>query len=75
MDEARAISERLDRIDALRSEAAPAGVLLAEVRELLTEAEAWVETDRPGRRAEAALDACREAVAAGERTASTAPAA
>jgi hypothetical protein len=42
-------------------------VLLGEVRSLLSEAEAWVEADRPGERAEAVLERCRGALTAGER--------
>ena len=67
MDQARAVLDRLERIDALKHGNAPAGVLLSEVRSLLAEAEAWVEADRPGGRAEAALDRCQEALTAGER--------
>jgi hypothetical protein len=40
-----AIFERLERIDELRREDAPAGVLLDEVRALLSEAEDWVRTE------------------------------
>jgi hypothetical protein len=59
MDEARAVIARLDRIDALDRERAPAAVLLAEVRELLVEAEAWVRAEPGGtERARAALDRC-----------------
>lgn len=67
MEQARAVLDRLERIDALRGADAPVGVLLAEVRSLLSEAEAWVEADRPGERAEGALERCRDALAAGER--------
>jgi hypothetical protein len=69
VDQARAVIERLERIEALREADAPAGVLLGEVRALLSEAEAWAESDRPGERALRALEQCREAVAAGERAA------
>jgi hypothetical protein len=69
MDEARAVIERLERIEELREADAPAGVLLGEVRALLTEAEAWAESDRPGSAALEALERCREAVDAGERAA------
>jgi hypothetical protein len=67
VDQARAVLDRLERIDALRHADAPAGVLLDEVRSLLSEAEAWVEAERPGGAAEAALDRCRDALVAGER--------
>jgi hypothetical protein len=69
VEQARAVLDRLDRIDALRKEDAPAGVLLDEVRSLLVEAEAWIEVDRPGERASGALERCRDAVDAGERVA------
>jgi hypothetical protein len=47
MEKEHAIFERLERIDGLRKEDAPAGVLLDEVRALLSEAEDWVRTE-PG---------------------------
>ena len=56
--------ERLERIDGLREGDAPAGVLLDEVRALLSEAEDWArDQDVPARtvdaieRSKAALDA------------------
>lgn len=69
VDQARAVIDRLERIEALRQGDAPAGVLLGEVRALLAEAEAWAEADYPGERALDALERCREAVTAGERAA------
>jgi hypothetical protein len=42
-----AIFERLERIEGLRREEAPAGALLDEVRALLSEAEDWVRSE-PG---------------------------
>jgi hypothetical protein len=69
VDEARAVIDRLERIEALRRHDAPAGLLLGEVRALLAEAEVWAEADRPGERALEAMDRCHEAVAAGERAA------
>jgi len=63
MDEARAVLERLERIEALEASGAPAGVLLAEVRGLLADAEVWVRTEGAGTDlAEGALDRCREAI-------------
>jgi hypothetical protein len=62
MDEAHAVIERLERIEALDRAAAPAGALLGELRELLSEAEAWVRAERPGVRAEAAVERCRLAL-------------
>jgi hypothetical protein len=65
MDEARAVLQRLSRIEALEREGAPARSLLAEVHALLEEAEAWVASERGGaERAEAALERCHEALAA-----------
>jgi len=63
MDEARAVLARLERIEALERAGTPAGVLLEEVRRLLDEAEAWVRAEPAGtRRAEGALERCREAL-------------
>ena len=45
MDEARAVIRRLDRIDALEREGAAAPTLLAELRELVHEAEAWARLE------------------------------
>jgi hypothetical protein len=66
-----AIFERLERIDGLRREEAPAGVLLDEVRALLSEAEAWVRSEPglpPGvaatlKRAQARLEAGEQSTA------------
>jgi hypothetical protein len=69
VDQARAVLERLDRIETLRREQAPAGVLLDEVRALLSEAEAWVEADGADERASGALERCRAAIVAGEKAA------
>lgn len=63
MDEARAVLERLHRIELLEREGATAPHLLGELRALLTEAEAWVRAESGGtERAEAALDECRRAL-------------
>jgi hypothetical protein len=57
---------RLERIEALEREGAGANQLLAEVRELLREAEAWLETERDGTDlAAGALERCRLAHDAG----------
>jgi hypothetical protein len=65
VDEARAVLARLDRIEALDRSGTPAGVLLAEVRALLVEAEAWVRAEGDvGDRAARALDRCAAAVEA-----------
>jgi hypothetical protein len=58
MDEARRVLERLERIERLRDDGAPATVLLDEVRALLSEGERWLSTERPE-----GLDAARVALA------------
>ena len=68
MEKERAILERLERIDGLREEDAPAGVLLDEVRALLADAEEWVR-DSPDDRVEEALRRSHAALEAGERAA------
>ena len=67
VEKERAILERLERIDGLRREDAPAGMLLDEVRALLSQAEDWVreEPGAPGRVVEA-LERSKSALAAGE---------
>lgn len=63
MDEAERVLERLRRIERLEQEGAPAPAVLAEVRELLAEAEAWVRVEAPGDgRGEGAVRALREAL-------------
>jgi hypothetical protein len=53
---------RLERIEALEREGAGPKQLLAEVRELLREGEAWLDTERRGtEQAADALERCREA--------------
>ena len=60
MDEARAVITRLARIEALEREGAPPRAVLAEVRELLREGEAWIESERDGIELAAdALERCR----------------
>jgi hypothetical protein len=64
MDEARAVLRRLSRIEALEREGAPTRSMLAEVHELLREAEAWTLSERDGTgAAESALERCRDALA------------
>ena len=74
MDEARKVIERLERIEALQSDRAPAADLLAEVRHLVREGEAWIAAEHERRRetggrrastagAEAALSGCRTTLA------------
>ena len=54
--------ERLDRIEALEREGAAAPTLLAELRELVREAEAWVRLEGDDR-AMRAVERCEEAMA------------
>jgi hypothetical protein len=62
MEEARRVLERLDRIEELeRANAAPAE-LLAELRGLLADAEAWVRTEG-GDAADEAVIRLRESLA------------
>lgn len=64
MDEARAVIARLDRIEQLQLEGAPARAILTELQALVSEVEAWVAVDgRPGEAVEA-LDRCRAALGA-----------
>ena len=74
VDEARAVLERLERIEALEGSGAPAADLLDEVRGLLRDAEAWVRSEPCGTDvAEGAIERCRAALrragAAAERRA------
>ena len=63
------ILERLEKIERLEQEAAPPDVMLHEIRELLAEAETWVRSEpRVNERAEAAVQALREALGRREET-------
>ncbi len=63
MDEARAVLERVARIEELERAGVAAAELLHEVRALLVEAEAWVRCDGPETGgARAALERCLEAL-------------
>lgn len=62
MDEARAVLERIRRIDALQREQAGARALLAEVDRLVDEARAWLDAEGGDERAAATLDRVRGAV-------------
>jgi hypothetical protein len=79
VDEARTVIRRLERIESLRGADAPAAELLAEVRQLLREGEAWLAVEReedaggrpparslPTEGAAAALAGCRTSLAARE---------
>ncbi len=73
VEKERAILEGLERIDGLRREDAPAGVLLDAVRSLLSDAEEWVREDPavpPS--AAGAIERSKEALAAGESRSKTA---
>ena len=54
MDEARAVLRRLERIEALDREGAHPDAVLAELRELVHEAEAWAKLEGDERAATAA---------------------
>jgi hypothetical protein len=45
VDEARAVLARLERIEALEERGAPAAAVLAELRELVREAEVWARRE------------------------------
>ena len=62
MDEAYAVIERLDRIHRLESEGAHSKTLIAELRELVREAEDWVRAEGQPDRAAAAVERCKEAL-------------
>jgi hypothetical protein len=62
MDEARAVLDRLERIEALDRDAAPAGELLDELRSLLREAETWLHAEPDPYGAVEALAGCRQAL-------------
>jgi hypothetical protein len=63
MEEARRVLARLERIERLDRDATPAHVLLAELRALVREAEAWARVERADTSAaERALDAARTAL-------------
>jgi hypothetical protein len=64
VDEARQVLERLDRIEALKAAHASPGELLAELRALVREGEAWVAAEREGTE-----PASRTLAALGERLA------
>jgi len=72
MEEAQAVLDRLRRIELLDAEGASAPHLLAELRALLTEAEAWMRAEGEGtERAEEALERCRDALEREPLTAAT----
>ncbi len=67
MDEARSVLRRLERIEALERRGSPAELMLAELRALVAEAEAWVRVEPgPTGSAEDAIERLRQAVAVPE---------
>jgi hypothetical protein len=63
VDEARAVLRRLERIESLDRARAPAPTLLAELRSLVVEAEAWIRVEPgPTGGAEGAVERLRNAV-------------
>jgi hypothetical protein len=61
MDEARAVIDRLDRIESLERTGAAASILLEELRGLVRDAEAWARLEGD-ERAAAAVARCEEAL-------------
>jgi hypothetical protein len=66
VDEARRVIQRLERIETLQSARAPAADLLAEVKQLLREGEAWLAAEHDGARATGDGGAAREATSEAE---------
>ena len=64
MDEAHAVMQRLERIETLDRERARPETLIAELRELVREAEDWVRAEGEPGRAVAALDELSESLSA-----------
>ena len=62
MDEARAVLQRLERIEELERRDAPAGDLLVELRGLVSDAEAWLRVEPETQGAVQALAGCRGAL-------------
>ena len=61
MDEARAVIDRLERIELLEREGAPPAVMLEELRGLVHDAEAWARLEGD-ERALAAVERCDSAL-------------
>jgi hypothetical protein len=61
MDEARAVIDRLDRIESLERTGAAPGILLEELRGLVRDAEAWARLEGD-ERAAAAVEQCDDAL-------------
>jgi hypothetical protein len=70
MEEARQVLERLKRIEELERRRAPSQELLAELRKLVRDGEAWLRAEREPAAAAEALERCRIALdGEGERDA------
>lgn len=61
VDEARAVIDRLERIELLERDGAPPAVMLEELRGLVREAEVWARLEGD-ERARAALERCDSAL-------------
>jgi hypothetical protein len=64
VDEARAVLHRLERIHALEREGATPAAVLAELQELVREAEAWARIDGDARAGAAAAALAEHAMIA-----------
>ncbi len=62
MDEARAVIDRLERIEVLERDGAPPAVMLEELRGLVQDAERWARLEGD-ERAQAAVECCDVALA------------
>jgi hypothetical protein len=62
MDEARQVLERLRRIEELERRRAPSEELLAELRKLVRDGEAWLRAEHEPAPAAEALERCRIAL-------------
>jgi hypothetical protein len=62
MEEARQVLERLKRIEELERRHAPPRELLAELRKLVLDGEAWLRAEREPAAAVEALERCRIAL-------------
>jgi hypothetical protein len=70
MEEARQVLKRLKRIEELERRRAPSQELLAELRKLVRDGEAWLRAEREPAAAAEALERCRIALdGEGERDA------
>jgi hypothetical protein len=64
VDEARAVLRRLERIETLEREGAHAGAVLAELHELVREAEAWARVECDARASAAVAQLAERAMIA-----------